>query len=287
MADTPSAPRHDPPRLSQARAPLVHRTTVWDHEGQPRAIEIPAERPLTLYLDKREIVTLMTLGQQPEWLALGYLCNQGLVNGANAVHSITVDWEVQAAAVRTHAPPDTPAPSLALPRVVTSGCGQGSALASVMELLQRVRLPPAVLEQSALSALIETVRQHDSLYKRCGSVHGCALFAGTQLCLYIEDVGRHNALDSIAGWMALHASAPASAQAPWVLYTTGRLTSEMVTKAALMGVAIVVSRSGMTQMGLELARQLGLCAIGRATPQRFLCFSGAQRLRWNVAQVQQ
>ncbi len=277
MTDT-SAPRRARPRLSQARSALVHSTAVLDHTGQTRNLEIPAERALTLYLDKREIVTLMTLGAQPEWLALGYLCNQGLLSHASAVQSITVDWEVQAAAVTTHSPQAIPV-SLA-PRIVTSGCGQGSALDTLDTLLRQVRLPEAVLEQSTLATIVASVRQHDSLYKRCGSVHGCALFAGAQMQLYIEDVGRHNALDSIAGWMALHASTGAPAGGPWVLYTTGRLTSEMVTKAALMGVAIVVSRSGMTQMGLELARSLGLCAIGRATGTRFLCFSGAQRLVW-------
>lgn len=261
------------PRLSQASAALTRTVSVMNERGERAHSTIPCERALTVYVDKREIVTLMTLGARPELLVLGYLCNQRLVESAQQVASITVDWDVGAAAVHTHngiADMD----ARTAHRVVTTGCGQGSVFASVMDEVDRIALAPSVLHQAQLYGIVQTIRQQDSIYKLAGSVHGCALFAGDTQLLFVEDVGRHNAIDTIAGWMALHRVAGGDK----VLYTTGRLTSEMVIKSAQMGVPIVVSRSGITEMGLAVAERLDLCAIGRATHRHFLCFSAPHRL---------
>ena len=236
-------------------------------------------------MDKRELVTLMTLGAQPEWLVLGYLLNQRLIRAAHEVESITVDWEVGAAAVKTHHGIANLTEKTAK-RVVTTGCGQGSVFGDLMADVDTIALPDATLTQSALYGIVNAIRLHDSVYKAAGSVHGCALFQGDSMLMFVEDVGRHNAIDAIAGWMALHPTGAgnAASQRPGlraddkVFYTTGRLTSEMVIKSAQMGVPIVVSRSGITQMGHAVAQRLNLCAIGRATNKRFLCFSAQHRL---------
>lgn len=262
------------PRLTRARADLTREVAVVDESGQPRAIRIPAERDLTVYVDKRELVTLMTLGAHPEWLVLGYLLNQRLVGGVHDIESITVDWDVGAAAVVTRAGIDRIEERTAR-RVVTTGCGQGSVFGGLMDDVDRIALPPqAKLRQSQLYDIVNTIRLHDSTYKTAGSVHACALFMNESLQLFVEDVGRHNAVDTIAGWMALQ-ELPAGEK---VFYTTGRLTSEMVIKSAQMGVPVVISRSGITEMGLHVAQRVGLCAIGRATHRRFLCFSHPQRI---------
>ncbi|WP_066255153.1 formate dehydrogenase accessory sulfurtransferase FdhD [Hydrogenophaga flava] len=263
------------PRLTQAHADLTREVMVVDESGQPRAIRIPAERDLTVYVDKRELVTLMTLGAHPEWLVLGYLLNQRLVGGVHDIESITVDWDVGAAAVVTRAGIDRIEERTAR-RVVTTGCGQGSVFGGLMDDVDRIVLPPqAKLRQSQLYDIVNTIRVHDSTYKTAGSVHACALFVNEDLQLFVEDVGRHNAVDTIAGWMALQQPLPAGEK---VFYTTGRLTSEMVIKSAQMGVPVVISRSGITEMGLHVAQRVGLCAVGRATHKRFLCFSHPQRI---------
>ena len=283
-------PTADLPRLTQANAPLTRAVAVVDEHGQTRQLDIPAERALTVYVDKRELVTLMTLGAHPEWLVLGYLLNQRLIRAATEIESITVDWEVGAAAVKTrHGIADLSEKTAK--RVVTTGCGQGSVFGDLMADVDSIALPEATLTQSALYGIVNTIRLHDSVYKAAGSVHGCALFQGDTLLMFVEDVGRHNAIDAIAGWMALQPSdsPPNSAQQRSglradnkVFYTTGRLTSEMVIKSAQMGVPIVISRSGITQMGHAVAQRLNLCAIGRATNKRFLCFSAPQRLVWEA-----
>lgn len=267
------------PKLTQARADLTREVTVVDESGQPRSIRIPAERDLTVYVDKRELVTLMTLGAHPEWLVLGYLLNQRLVTGVEEIESISVDWEVGAAAVVTRSGIDRIEERTAR-RVVTTGCGQGSVFGGLMDDVDRIVLPPqARLRQSQLYSIVNTIRLHDSTYKTAGSVHACALFVDDRLQLFVEDVGRHNAVDTIAGWMALQDSLPAGEK---VFYTTGRLTSEMVIKSAQMGVPVVISRSGITEMGLHVAQRVGLCAIGRATHTRFYCFSHPQRLLFDA-----
>ena len=273
------------PRLTQAQAPHTESIAVVNEFGETRALDIPAERALTVYVDKRELVTLMTLGAQPEWLVLGYLLNQRLIRAAHEVESITVDWEVGAAAVKTHHGIANLTEKTAK-RVVTTGCGQGSVFGDLMADVDTIALPDATLTQSALYGIVNAIRLHDSVYKAAGSVHGCALFQGDSMLMFVEDVGRHNAIDAIAGWMALQPTGAgnAASQRPGlraddkVFYTTGRLTSEMVIKSAQMGVPIVVSRSGITQMGHAVAQRLNLCAIGRATNKRFLCFSAQHRL---------
>ena len=258
--------------------------------GQSATVSIPAERALTVYVDKRELVTLMTLGAHPELLVLGFLRNQRLVQSVQEVESITVDWDVGAAAVKTRQG-ISDIEARTAKRVVTTGCGQGSVFGDLMAALDSLVLPDATLSQAQLYRIVDAIRLQETTYKSAGSVHGCALFRGDRMLIFVEDVGRHNAIDTIAGWMWLQSDvaaapmghpprlAPSMSGQDKVFYTTGRLTSEMVIKSAQMGVPIVVSRSGITQMGHEVAQRLGLCAIGRATHKRFLCYSGAQRLR--------
>ena len=262
------------PRLTQARVPLTHAVEVVNEFGERYTMAIPAERALTVYVDKREVVTLMTLGGQPEWLVLGFLLNQRLVKSAQEIESITVDWEVGAAAVKTRGGIAKIADKTAK-RTVTTGCGQGSMFGDLMDGVDQIALPPASITQSQLYAVVNAIRLQESIYKAAGSVHGCALFQGEEMLLFVEDVGRHNAIDAIAGWMALQSG---MRSADTFFYTTGRLTSEMVIKAAQMGIPVVISRSGITQMGQSVANRLGLCTIGRATNKRFLCFSGTHRL---------
>ena len=270
------------PELTNARAPLTQEIETVNERGERARIPIPAERPLTLYVDKRELVTLMTLGARPEWLVLGYLRNQRLVPALADIRSVTVDWEVGAAAVKTRAGIARLEERTAR-RVVTTGCGQGSVFGGLMDEIESIALPEATMTQAQLYGIVDAIRLQESTYKSAGSVHGCALFRGEEMLLFVEDVGRHNAIDTIAGWLWLQQHDPASPlagadPASFVFYTTGRLTSEMVIKSAQIGVPIVVSRSGITQMGHEIADRLGLCAIGRATNKHFLCYTAARRL---------
>ena len=262
------------PRLTQARAPLTCEIVAVNEFGESTLVSIPAERALTVYVDKRELVTLMTLGAHPELLVLGFLRNQRLIQSAQDIESITVDWEVGAAAVKTrHGIADIEAKTAK--RVVTTGCGQGSVFGNLMADVDRIELPAATLAQSQLYGIVNAIRLKESTYKSAGSVHACALFQREELLMFVEDVGRHNAIDTIAGWMWMKGDMQSADK---IFYTTGRLTSEMVIKSAQMGVPIVVSRSGITQMGQSVAQSLGLCAIGRATNKHFLCYSGAERL---------
>jgi FdhD protein len=388
------------PHLTLAQAPLTCEIDAVNEYGEALRISIPAERALTLYIDKRELVTLMTLGAHPELLVLGYLRNQRLVASISDIESITVDWEVGAAAVKTRNGIEDIDEKTSR-RVVTTGCGQGSMFGGLMDEVDQIVLPPkAGITQSQLYALVNTIRLKETTYKSAGSVHACALFDTTraepEMLLFVEDVGRHNAIDTIAGWMwinmaptlptacgslspegalrlrpgeagsvalageegtptlptacgslppegatppaawqsqirgrnlveerfaslpaapelllpslgeggdgglpdagvpapggpalrplvptldASDAVSPLSTTAGLAFYTTGRLTSEMVIKSAQMGVPIVVSRSGITQMGHQVAQAVGLCAIGRATNKRFVCYSHPQRLQ--------
>ncbi|MDO9113186.1 MAG: formate dehydrogenase accessory sulfurtransferase FdhD [Polaromonas sp.] len=331
------------PYLTQARAPLTCDIDAVNEYGDPLQIAIPAERALTVYVDKRELVTLMTLGAHPELLVLGYLRNQRLVKDAADIESITVDWDVGAAAVKTrHGIADIEEKTAR--KVVTTGCGQGSVFGGLMDEVDQIELPAdACITQAQLYGLVNTIRLKETTYKSAGSVHACALFslasAEPEMLLFVEDVGRHNAIDTIAGWMAMNmtptlvasrtalppegavppkgglsaepaptlptsrasgtslpparetgalrlrpgeagSAAPAGKEgAGLVFYTTGRLTSEMVIKSAQMGVPIVVSRSGITQMGHQVAQAVGLCAIGRATNRHFVCYAQPLRLK--------
>jgi FdhD protein len=264
-------------RLTAAHAPLTREIEVRDEFGAARTVSIPAERSLTVFVDRRELVTLMTLGAAPELLVLGYLRNQRLVERADDVESVTVDWDVNAAAVKTRSGIERFVEKTAK-RVVTTGCGQGTVFGDLMGEIDSIRLAPADepsarLSQATLYRLLDAIRRQETTYKSAGSVHGCALFRQDELLIFVEDVGRHNAIDTIAGWMWLDDVAGADK----IFYTTGRLTSEMVMKSAQMGVPIVVSRSGITQMGLEIAERLGLALFGRATNRHFICYCGFDR----------
>lgn len=273
----PAAPVPAAPRMTDARLPLLREIEVMDEYGVRRTIAIPAEQALTVFVDRRELVTLMTLGAMPELLVLGWLRNQRLIASPDEIESITVDWEVGAAAVRTRAGiADLDARTGR--RVVTTGCGQGTVFGDLMAQVDGIRLPApeqARLRQGALVAMLETMRQTDSIHRRAGSVHGCALLSadGRERLMFVEDVGRHNAIDTISGWMALHGIDGGDK----VFYTTGRLTSEMVMKSAHMGVPIIVSRNGVTQMGHDLAARLGMTLFGRAANRHFLCYTGFDR----------
>ncbi len=268
------------PHLTQVQAELTRHIEVVNEHGVSEQVSIPAERALTVYVDKREIVTLMTLGAYPELLVLGYLRNQRLVGDVSEVESITVDWDAGVdgagvAAVKTrHGIADIAARTEK--RVVTTGCGQGSVFGDLMAEIDTLALPDARISQARLYGLLNAIRVQESTYKSAGSVHGCALFSGEQMQIFVEDVGRHNAIDTIAGWMWMNG---VTANADSIFYTTGRLTSEMVMKSAQMGVAVVVSRSGITQMGYDVATRLQLCTIGRATNKHFLCYTSPERLQ--------
>lgn len=272
-ANLPVVP--DAPRLTQASVALLREIEVLDEYGERRTLSIPAERPLTVFVDKRELVTLMTLGASPELLVLGWLRNQRLVEQVSDVESITVDWSVGAAAVRTRRGLQDLEAKTAQ-RVVTTGCGQGTVYGHLMDQIDNISLPgPEVarISQATLAQMLEAMRQRNSVHRKAGSVHGCALFQSGRMLMFCEDVGRHNAIDTIAGWMGLHAVEGADK----VFYTTGRLTSEMVMKSAQMGVPIIVSRNGVTAMGHDLATRLGMTLFGRAANRHFLCYSGFDR----------
>ncbi|MGV3653436.1 MAG: formate dehydrogenase accessory sulfurtransferase FdhD [Noviherbaspirillum sp.] len=263
------------PILSNASVPLTREVEVQDERGRLSTISIPAERPLTLYVDKRELVTLMTLGGAPEALILGYLRNQRLVRNLEDIASIQVDWEVSAAAVRTHGG-IADLEERTAKKVVTTGCGQGSVFGGLMDEVDSIELPPdARLPQSTLYHIVDTIRTHPSIYKQAGSVHGCALFsAAGEMIYFVEDVGRHNAVDAIAGKMWLDDLRGDDK----VFYTTGRLTSEMVIKGAQMGIPFLLSRSGTTQMGHMVAERLDMSLLARCTGKHFLLLTGKHRL---------
>jgi FdhD protein len=265
------------PLLTDAARPSTFDVTAVDEHGVMRDVAVAGEHPLTLYVDKREILTLMTLGAAPEALTIGYLRNQRLVERLDEIVAVQVDWETNSVAVKTrHGLADLDAKTAR--RTTTSGCGQGTVFGDLMGEIDKIRLPtandPAArLSQATLYRLLDAVRRQESTYKSAGSVHGCALFRQHEMLIFVEDVGRHNALDTIAGWMWVHGVEGGDK----VFYTTGRLTSEMVMKSAQMGVPIVVSRSGITQMGLELGQRLGLALFGRATNRHFICYCGFER----------
>lgn len=263
------------PILSHATADLTREVEVMDEKGRVSTIHIPAERPLTVYVDKRELVTLMTLGGAPEWLTLGYLRNQRLVKSIDEIESVQVDWSVDAVAVKTRNG-IADVEERTSKRVVTTGCGQGSVFGGLMDEVDKIVLPAeARLKQSVLYKIVDTIRTHKSIYKQAGSVHGCALFSNEgEMIYFVEDVGRHNAVDAIAGKMWLDEVDGADK----VFYTTGRLTSEMVIKGAQMGIPFLLSRSGTTQMGHMVADKLGMSLLARCTGTHFLLLTGRERL---------
>jgi FdhD protein len=263
------------PDMTNATIPLTREVEVMDERGRISMIAIPAERPLTVYVDRRELVTLMTLGGAPEALTLGYLRNQRLIRSLQDVAAIQVDWDVGAVAVKTHGGIADIAERTSK-KVVTTGCGQGSVFGGLMDEVEQICLPAdARVKQSVLYRIVDTIRTQQSIYKQAGSVHGCALFSAEGDMLYfVEDVGRHNAVDAIAGKMWLDELIGADK----IFYTTGRLTSEMVIKGAQMGIPFLLSRSGTTQMGHMVAQQLGMSLFARCTGKHFLLLTGKERL---------
>jgi FdhD protein len=245
-----------------------------DETGKLVPTPIAGEHPLTLYVDKREIVTLMTLGAAPEALAIGFLRNQRLVESIDEIDSVQVDWNVNAVVVTTYTGlHDLEARTQK--RTATTGCGQGTVFGDLMEDIERVRLDDDMrVDEATLFGLLNAVRLHESIYKQAGAVHGCALARGSEILTFVEDVGRHNAVDAIAGWMWLEGIDGRDK----IFYTTGRLTSEMVIKAAQMQIPVLVSRSGLTKMGHEVAQQVGITMIGRAVGKHYLVFTGEHRL---------
>ena len=255
---------------------LTRRVAGVDHTGAPIEQQVVEERPLTIYLNAQEIVTAMTIGDYPEYLALGFLKNQGMLAGAGDVMAIDYDDELGVVVVRTAQ--RTNHEEKLKKKTRTSGCAVGTVFGDMMEGLEGLELPAAELRTSWLYALAAQINTAPSLYLGAGAIHGTVLCAQDRPLVYMEDVGRHNAVDKIAGWMAMeHAEA-----ADKILYTTGRLTSEMVIKCAQMGIPILASRSGFTAWGVEIAQQVGLTLIGRLRGQRFQCLSGADRLIWDA-----
>ena len=267
------------PVLTDAARPSTFNVAAIDENGATRDTPIAGEHPLKLYVDKREILTLMTLGAAPEALAIGYLRNQRLLEHLEDIVSVQVDWDVNAVAIHTRNGLKDLEAKLGK-RTTTSGCGQGTVFGDLMADIDSVRLPvDAVLSRATLYALLDRVRVHETIYKQAGAVHGCALATNgdgaSEILYFVEDVGRHNAVDAIAGKMWLDGVDGGDK----IFYTTGRLTSEMVIKAAQMGIPFLVSRSGLTQMGFEIAQKVGITMIGRATGKHFLLFAGAARFR--------
>lgn len=254
-------------------ARLTRRVEGWDQDANPVAASIVVERPLTLFLNGQEIVTMMTIGDHPAWLAIGYLINQNMLRAGDALIGVDHDDETGTVVVRTRARTDFE--EKLRKKTLTSGCAQGTVFGDLMERFDAVRLPPdAVLRTSWLYRLLRKIGTAPSLYLEAGAIHGCALCQEDRLLAYMEDVGRHNAIDKIAGWMFANGLSGGDK----IFYTTGRLTSEMVIKCVQMGIPILVSRSGFTAWGVELARKAGLTLIGRAKGARFLVLSGPERI---------
>jgi FdhD protein len=263
------------PALSNAARPATFTVDAFDENGVTQPTPIAGEHPLTIYVDKREILTIMTLGAAPEALVIGYLRNQRLLENIDEIISVQVDWEVSACSVTTRNGLKNLDEKMAK-RTKTTGCGEGTVFGDLMADLENIQLPRDIkISQSTLYVLLNNVRIHESIYKQAGAVHGCALGNSFgEILTFVEDVGRHNAVDAIAGWMWLEGVDGGDK----IFYTTGRLTSEMVIKAAQMGIPFLVSRSGLTQMGYDIAKRVGITMIGRAVNKHYLLFTGAERL---------
>lgn len=260
------------PLLSCSGLRPTHEVTAIDEYGHRQEKHIAGELPLTIYVNKKEIVTLMTLGTQPEALVLGYLKNQGFINNISEIKSVQVDWETESAAVVTQHEHDWE--EKLRKRTVTSGCGQGTVFGNMMEQLEKVDIKNIILQQSTIYGLLDNISKENEVYKRAGGVHGCALCLHDKQIIFVEDVGRHNAVDTICGLMWLNQISGSGK----IFYTTGRLTSEMVIKVAQMGTPVLLSRSGITHMGLSLAQQIGVTLIARAKGKHFLIYNGADNI---------
>ena len=259
--------------LSNAGLGATIAVTAIDEYGEQKQGHVAAERALTIYLDRREIVTVMTLGTQPELLTLGWLRNQRLVESLQDVKSILVNWETDSVNVTTHRAIDGLDEKLSR-KTVTTGCGQGAMYGDMMAGLHRTNLQAPILKQSHVYEVLAALNAHNEIYRQAGAVHGCALCDGTEILSFVEDVGRHNAVDTIAGYMWLNDIQGEDK----IFYTTGRLTSEMVIKVAQMRVPTLLSRSGTTHMGLRLARKVGVTLLSRARGRHFLIYNGSDKL---------
>ena len=266
------------PLLSSAGLRPTHPVEAIDEFGTKRDMRVAGEFPLTIKVDEREVVTLMTLGTYPELLALGYLRNQRLVESVYDIKSIKVDWDRETAFVETHAGEGIIDWENKLSkRTVTTGCGQGTVFSCTLDKIYENPLPKAFIRQSTLYGLLSNIAKFNEIYKQAGAVHGCALCEDTNIEIFVEDVGRHNAADTIAGQMWMDGTSGEGK----IFYTTGRLTSEIVMKVAHMGIPILLSRSGITYMGLELAQDLRVTMIARAKGRHFLVYNGSDTIEYD------
>lgn len=265
------------PEMTQAGLSPTCEVIAVDEYQNKRSLNVADERPLTIYIDSYEIVTLMTLGTHPELLTLGYIKNQGLIKDIAEIKSVQVDWQVNAVAVTTIHARDDWQDKLG-PRIVTTGCGQGTVFGDVMQNIEELQVTPTSLKQSNLYALLKNLSAYNDVYKNAGAVHGCALCSGTEIICFNEDVGRHNAVDAIAGRMWLENISGKDK----IFYTTGRLTSEMLIKVAQMQIPILLSRSGITQMGLKIAQDMNVTLISRAKNKHFLVYHGSENIVYDV-----
>lgn len=270
------------PVLSSAGLHPTHPVEVIDEFGNQRSMHVAGEFPLTIKVDQKEVVTLMTLGTHPELLALGYLRNQRLIESVEDIRSIEVDWERETALVTTHQEKGIiDWENKMAKRTVTTGCGQGTVFSCTLDKIYEKPLPKASIQQSTLYALLRNIAKFNEIYRQAGAVHGCALCQETNIDLFVEDVGRHNAADTIAGQMWMDNISGGDK----IFYTTGRLTSEIVMKVAHMGIPILLSRSGVTYMGLELAQDLCVTMIARAKGRHFLVYNGVNTIHFDQIPV--
>jgi FdhD protein len=271
------------PQMSQQGLSPTHAVSAINQFGEQREVHVAGESPLTLKVNDREVVTLMTLGTHPEELTLGYLRNQRLLEDITDIESVNVDWEKELVEVRLSSGKEiTDWEEKLSKRTVTSGCGQGSVFSCTLDKLYDAKLPKVSLKQSDIYALLAEITTYNDIYKKAGAVHGCALCNqemgnDTNILKFVEDVGRHNATDAISGWMWLEHQQGSDK----IFYTTGRLTSEMVMKSANMGIPVLLSRSGVTNMGLELAQDLGIVMIARAKGKAFLVYNGEDQIEFD------
>ncbi|WP_193559169.1 formate dehydrogenase accessory sulfurtransferase FdhD [Shewanella donghaensis] len=265
---------------TNTEVPLTIAVKAINEQGETVDKFVACERPLTVYLNWQPIVTLMTLGAKPESLSLGYLKNQGFVNDVSLLESIIVDWDVNSAAIITKEQTADLDKKLS-EKTVTSGCGQGTVYGGFMQGLDDIKLPTPELLQSTLYSLLKNISAYNETYKNAGAVHGCGICKDDKILAFVEDVGRHNAVDTLAGDMWLEGECGHDK----IFYTTGRLTSEMVIKIAKMGIPVLLSRSGVTQMGLELAQKLGITIIARAKGRHFLVYHGAENIEFDAMKV--
>jgi FdhD protein len=264
--------------LTNSKRPNASEITVTDEYNTQRSFPITGELPLTIYLDKKEIVTLMTLGHYPEALVIGYLRNQGIIDKISDLKSVHVDWSVNSAAVTTNGLDLDRVNNKLKHKVVTSGCGQGTTFGGIMDELKEKKVDTFLIKQSTIYKLLKLLHDKNEIYRKSGAVHGCALCNSNEILDFVEDVGRHNAVDAIAGNMWLN-----NVQGDGkIFYTTGRLTSEMVIKVAQMNISVLLSRSGITEMGLNIAKETNVVLLGRSKGKHFLVYNGSENIEYDA-----